>query len=214
MAVTTILSRANYLAKYAPNSANAADNARIDERLEAVSQAVMQYIGLEPNDAGDWTVIASTRTYTIRDLEVETDGLRQALPFFPVTAVASVRVGDDTEGTAGTDYDLLTSGTDYRARLTPEDRPSLRWVSGGRRPVEGEEVRVVMTAGWAAAPPALAHAVGLLTARSLARDPTPGISSESAGGITTTSFEPSQWPTEVREKLAPFRMPFVRMVRS
>lgn len=213
MAVTTILSRTNYLAKYAPNSANAADNSRIDERLEAVSQAVMQYLGFEPNDAGDWTVIASTRTYTIRDLEVE-DGLRQALPFFPVTAVASVRVGSDTEGTSGTDYDLLTSGTDYRALLTPEDRPSLRWVSGGRRPVEGEEVRVTMTAGWAAAPPALVHAVGTLTARSLARDPTPGISSESAGGVTTTSYDSTQWPSSVKDDLRPFRQPFVRMVRS
>lgn len=214
MAVTSILSRSDYLTKYAPNAVNAASDSRIDARLEAVSQSVMQYIGLEPNDAGDWTVISSARTYTIRDLEVETDGFRQALPFFPVTAIASVRVGLDTEGTSGTDYDLLTSGTDYRSLLTPEDRPSLRWVSGGRRPSDGEEVRVVMTAGWAAAPPALVHAVGLLTARSLARDPTPGISSESAGGITTTSFEPKEWPVNVRDMLAPFRQPFVRMVRS
>jgi hypothetical protein len=211
--VSRLLSRSDYLAQYAPNNATTADNTRIEARLDAITEAILRYLGFDTNDAGDWSALSATKTFIMDGFDVD-GGTVLPLPVAPVSAVASVRYGTDTEGTAGTDYTLATAGTDYRLRATPEDRPALYWLPGGQRPSDGDEVRVVATVGWATVPPALAHACGTLTARSLARDASPGVQSLTSGGQVTTSYEPTDWPPAVLKSLRPFTCPHARVVRS
>ena len=210
MATTSIISRADYLAGYDPGTApDAETTARIDARLLDISTAVMRYLGWRENDAGALTLAASAHTVTLGEDYPLRDDRRLSLPLGPVSAVSDVRSGSDVGGTAGTDYDALVSGTDYRLDLSDPLRPALRWLQG--EPL-GEELRVTMTAGWATVPDDLQGAVAQLVAWSLALDGRRGRSSVSAQGMVTTSYRDEVWPDDVLSVLDRYLQPHRRAV--
>jgi hypothetical protein len=207
MATTTLLSLADYTALY--NRAATAPDAVVTARLLDMSAAVMRYLGWPTNAAGDLTMASTAHVLTVGDDYPLWDDDRITLPICYITAISEVRVGADTAGTAGADYDVLTSGTDYRAQLADPLRPSLRWLSG----VSGEELRVACTAGVAAIPEDLRSAVGRLTAWSLGLDLRQGRASISDPQMATTAYRAEEWPPDVLATLRPHLCPHVRAVR-
>ncbi|NBV61901.1 MAG: hypothetical protein EBR73_12645 [Rhodobacteraceae bacterium] len=208
MATTTLLSLADYTALY--NRAATAPDAVVTARLLDMSAAVMRYIGWPINAAGDLTMASTSHILTVGDDYPLWDDDRITLPITFVSAVGEVRVGADTAGTAGADYDVLTSGIDYRAQLADPLRPALRWLSG----VSGEELRVACTAGVAAIPEDLRQAVGRLTAWSLGLDLRQGRASISDPQMATTAYRDEAWPPDVVALLRPHLCPHVRAVRK
>lgn len=207
MATTTLLSYADYLSLYSRSAT--ATEAIVTARLMDMSAAVLRYIGWPLNAAGDLTLASTSHLVTLgEEYPLQDDG-RVTLPLAWVTAVSEVRAGEDTAGTAGTDYEVLTSGTDYRAQLADPLRPVLRWLGGSR----GPELRVACTAG-ASAPEDLRNAVGQLVAWSLTLDLHRGRASVSDPQMATTSYRPEEWPADVLALLRPLALPHVRAVRA
>lgn len=207
MATTTLLSLADYTSLYS-RSATAPD-AVVTARLLDMSAAALRYIGWPLNAAGDLTLASTSHVVTLgEEYPLQDDG-RVTLPLAWVTAISEVRAGEDTAGTAGTDYEVLTSGTDYRAQLADPLRPVLRWLGGAR----GPELRVACTAG-TTAPEDLRHAVGQLTAWSLILDLNRGRASASDAQMATLSYRPEEWPADVLALLRPLALPHVRAVRA
>lgn len=206
MATTTLLSLADYTAVY--SRAATAPDAVVTARLLDMSAAVMRYLGWPTNAAGDLTMASTAHVLTVGDDYPLWDDDRITLPITFVSAISEVRVGSDTAGTAGADYDVLTSGTDYRAQLADPLRPSLRWLSG----VSGEELRVSCTAGVAAIPEDLRQAVGRLTAWSLGLDLRQGKASASDPQMATSSYRAERWPDDIIDLLAPLKVPHVRVM--
>lgn len=207
MATTTLLSLADYTALY--SRAGTAADAVVTARLLDMSAAVMRYIGWPVNAAGDLTLAPTAHALVIGDDYPLWDDDRITLPICYVSAISEVRAGSDVGGTVGADYDVLTSGTDYRAQLGDPLRPYLRWLSG----VSGEELRVACTAGVSAVPEDLRNAVGRLTAWSLGLDLHHGRASISDPQMATTSYRPEEWPADVLATLRPHLCPHVRAVR-
>jgi hypothetical protein len=207
MATTTLLSLSDYRTRYG-RQADAADTV-VTPRLVEMSAAIMRYIGWSDNDAGTLTLVSSTHTLTLPDGYALADAGGVSLPLAPITAIASVRVGDDTAGAEGVDYEVLTAGTDYRLQSPEPMSPRLRWIGGERV----GELRVVCTAGWAAVPEDLVGVCGRLTAWSLALDSRAGRASVSDGQMATTSYRAEEWPPDAREALRPYLSPRVRVVR-
>ena len=211
MATTAIISRTDYLAGYDPGATPDSEvTARIDARLLDVSAAVMLYLGWRENDAGNLTLASTAHTMLIGDSYPLRDSTRLTLPLGAVTAVTDVRSGEDVGGTSGTDYEALVSGTDYRLDLTNPRRAALRWLGG--EPT-GPELRVTMTAGWAAVPSDLQGAVGQLVAWSLALDRRRGQASVSAQGMPSTSYRQERWPDDVLAVLDTYTAPHASVVR-
>lgn len=207
MATTTLLSLLDYTTLYS-RSATAPD-AVVTARLLDMSAAVLRYIGWPLNAAGDLTLASTSHVVTLgEEYPLQDDG-RVTLPLAWVTAISEVRAGEDTAGTAGTDYEVLTSGTDYRAQLADPLRPVLRWLGGSR----GPELRVACTAG-TSTPEDLRHAVGQLVAWSLTLDLHRGRASVSDPQMATTSYRPEEWPADVLALLRPLALPHVRAVRA
>lgn len=208
MATTTLLSYADYLSLYSRSAT--ATEAIVTARLLDMSAAVLRYIGWPLNAAGDLTLASTSHVVTLgEEYPLQDDG-RVTLPLAWVTAISEVRAGEDTAGTAGTDYEVLTSGTDYRAQLADPLRPVLRWLGGSR----GPELRVACTAGLSAVPEDLRHAVGQLVAWSLTLDLHRGRASVSDPQMATTSYRPEEWPADVLALLRPLALPHVRAVRA
>ena len=208
MATTTLLSYADYLSLYSRSAT--ATEAIVTARLLDMSAAVLRYIGWPLNAAGDLTLASTSHVITLgEEYPLQDDG-RVTLPLAWVTAVSEVRAGEDTAGTAGTDYEVLTSGTHYRAQLADPLRPVLRWLGGSR----GPELRVACTAGLSAVPEDLRNAVGQLTAWSLILDLNRGRSSASDAQMATLSYRPEEWPADVLALLRPLALPHVRAVRA
>lgn len=208
MATTTLLSYADYLSLYS-RSATATETI-VTARLLDMSAAVLRHIGWPLNAAGDLTLASTSHVITLgEEYPLQDDG-RVTLPLAWVTAVSEVRAGEDTGGTAGVGYEVLTSGTDYRAQLADPLRPVLRWLGGSR----GPELRVACTAGPSAVPEDLRNAVGQLTAWSLTLDLHRGRASVSDPQMATTSYRPEEWPTDVLALLRPLALPHVRAVRA
>lgn len=211
MATTAIISRVDYLAAYDPGSTpDAETTTRIDARLLDVSAAVMLYLGWRENDAGNLTLASTAHTMVIGDSYPLRDATRLTLPLGAVTAVADVRSGEDVGGTAGADYTVLVSGTDYRLDLSSPRRAALRWLGG--EPT-GLELRVTMTAGWGTVPADLQGAVGQLVAWSLALDRRRGQASVSAQGMPSTSYREETWPDDVLLVLRAYMVPTRAVVR-
>ena len=208
MATTTLLSYADYLSLYSRSAT--ATEAIVTARLLDMSAAVLRYIGWPLNAAGDLTLASTSHVVTLGEAYPLQDDGRVTLPLAWVTAVSEVRAGEDTAGTAGTDYEVLTSGTDYRAQLADPLRPVLRWLGGSR----GPELRVACTAGLSAGPEYLRNAVGLLTACSLNLVLNRGRSSASDAQMATMSYRPEEWPADVLALLRPLALPHVRAVRA
>jgi hypothetical protein len=207
MATTTLLSLSDYTSLYS-RSASAPD-AVVTARLLDMSAAVLRYIGWPLNAAGDLTLASTSHVLTIpEEYPLQDDG-RVTLPLAWVTAVSEVRAGEDVGGTAGVDYEVLTSGTDYRVQLADPLRPVLRWLGGSR----GPELRVACTAG-VTAPEDLRNAVGQLVAWSLTLDLHRSRSSVSDAQMATTSYRPEEWPADVLALLRPLALPHVRAVRA
>lgn len=207
MATTTLLSYADYLSLYSRSAT--ATEAIVTARLLDMSAAVLRYIGWPLNAAGDLTLASTSHIVTLgEEYPLQDDG-RVTLPLAWVTAVSEVRAGEDTAGTAGTDYEVLTSGTDYRAQLADPLRPVLRWLGGAR----GPELRVACTAG-TSTPEDLRHAVGQLTAWSLNLDLRRGAASRSDSQMATTSYRAERWPDDVLDTLAPLRLQHVRVMSA
>jgi hypothetical protein len=211
MATTAIITRTAYLAGYDPGtSPDSETNTRIDARLLDLSAAVMRFIGWRENDAGNLTLASTAHTMLLGDDYALRDDRRLTLPLCPVSAVSDVRSGSDVGGTSGTDYDVLTSGTDYRLDTSDPARPALRWLQG--EPT-GEELRVTMTAGWSTVPEDLQGAVAQLVRWSLALDTRRGQASVSAQGMASTSYRPEEWPPDVLAILDRYTVPPSRAVR-
>ena len=207
MATTTLLSYADYLSLYS-RSATATET--IDTaRLLDMSAATLRYIGWPLNAAGDLTLASTSHVVVIPgEYPLQDDG-RVTLPLAWVTAVSEVRAGEDIGGTAGVDYEVLTSGTDYRVQLADPLRPVLRWLGGSR----GPELRVACTAG-VSAPEDLRHAVGQLVAWSLGLDLRRGAASRSDSQMATSSYRAERWPDDVLDMLAPLMLPHVRVMSA
>ena len=207
MATTTLLSLSDYTSLYS-RSASAPD-AVVTARLLDMSAATLRYIGWPLNAAGDLTLASTSHVLVIpEEYPLQDDG-RVTLPLAWVTAVSEVRAGEDVGGTSGVDYEVLTSGTDYRVQLADPLRPVLRWLGGSR----GPELRVACTAG-ATVPEDLRNAVGQLTAWSLALDLRRGRASASDPQMATMSYRPEEWPADVLALLRPLALPHVRAVRA
>ena len=207
MATTTLLSYADYLSLYSRSAT--ATEAIVTARLLDMSAATLRYIGWPLNAAGDLTLASTSHVLTIpEEYPLQDDG-RVTLPLAWVTAVSEVRAGEDTAGTSGVDYEVLVSGTDYRAQLADPLRPVLRWLGGSR----GPELRVACTAG-VSAPEDLRNAVGQLVAWSLTLDLHRSRSSVSDPQMATTSYRPEEWPADVLALLRPLALPHVRAVRA
>lgn len=207
MSTTTLLSYADYLSLYSRSAT--ATEAIVTARLLDMSAATLRYIGWPLNAAGDLTLASTSHVLVIpEEYPLQDDG-RVTLPLAWVTAVSEVRAGEDTAGTSGVDYEVLTSGTDYRVQLADPLRPVLRWLGGSR----GPELRVACTAG-ATVPEDLRHAVGQLVAWSLTLDLHRSRSSVSDPQMATTSYRPEEWPADVLALLRPLALPHVRAVRA
>ena len=207
MATTTLLSYADYLSLYS-RSATATETI-VTARLLDMSAATLRYIGWPLNAAGDLTLASASHVLVIpEEYPLQDDG-RVTLPLAWVTAVSEVRAGEDVGGTAGVDYEVLTSGTDYRVQLADPLRPVLRWLGGSR----GPELRVACTAG-VTTPEDLRNAVGQLVAWSLTLDLHRSRSSVSDPQMATTSYRPEEWPADVLAMLRPLALPHVRAVRA
>lgn len=207
MATTTLLSLSDYTSLYS-RSATAPD-AVVTARLLDMSAATLRYIGWPLNAAGDLTLASTSHVIILpEEYPLQDDG-RVTLPLAWVTAVSEVRAGEDTAGTSGVDYEVLVSGTDYRAQLADPLRPVLRWLGGSR----GPELRVACTAG-VSAPEDLRNAVGQLVAWSLTLDLHRSRSSVSDPQMATTSYRPEEWPADVLALLRPLALPHVRAVRA
>lgn len=208
MPTTTLLSLADFTALY--SRAGTASDAIVTARLLDMSAAVLRYIGWPVNAAGDLTLASTSHVLTIGEDYPLVDDSRLTLPLALVTAVSEVRAGEDTAGTAGTDYDVLTAGTDYRAQLSDPLRPALRWLGGAPAVAE---LRVACTAG-GTVPEDLRNAVGRLTAWSLGLDLRQGRASITDPQMATTAYRAEEWPPDVLLTLRPWLLPHVRAVRA
>ena len=208
MATTTLLSLSDYTSLY--SRAGTAPDAVVTARLLDISAAVMRYVGWRVNAAGDLTLASTAHTITLGDDYPLWDDARLVLPLCYISAVSEVRAGADVGGTAGSDYTVLVSGTDYRAQLSDPQRCTLRWLQGA----PSGEVRVACTAGLAAIPEDLRDAVGRLTAWSLGLDLRHGRSSISDPQMATTSYRTEDWPPDVLALLRPHTSPHARAVRA
>lgn len=207
MATTTLLSLSDFSALYA-RGGTATDTAIVTARLLDMSAAVMRYIGWPTNAAGDLTMASTSHVLTIGEDYPLVDDSRLTLPLALVTAVSEVRAGEDTAGTAGADYDVLTAGTDYRAQLSDPLRPALRWPGGAPSVAE---LRVACTAG-GTVPEDLRNAVGQLTVWSLGLDLRRGKASTSDPQMATSSYRAERWPDDVLDALSAWMLPHVRVM--
>ena len=184
-----------------PALTGTAEDALLTELIAVASRVIAEYCGYPMATATAQPTMES-RSYT---MYLDGPGERDlVLPVRPVTAVASIY--DSVDRRYGADQ--LVASTDYAITEGQSGLVELNWnAAHGVWSTGYRSIKVTYTAGFVTIPEAL-HQAARMTVRALYDSrQTQGKTSQSVGGVSIGMVTPSAIPVEVREILAPYRLP-------
>lgn len=186
-----------------PGLTGTAEDAALEVLIARAEEWAALWCGYAPaTDGGTATMEDVERTSYLDGAVYDApDTLR--LPIWPVVSVTSIhdspaRLWDATTLVSSSAYEV-EDGPSGRVRLF--STASHAWGTGRR------SIRVVYTAGYASAPPALASALVMLTRHLYDRRALQGLTS--TRGADQAPLAPETMPEIVQQQLAPFRLPSV-----
>ena len=184
---------------YIPSMTGSGSDTDLDALIGRLHRVFAWYLGFQPATAGANPVITATN-YT--QYMTANGGVELRLPYLPVQSIGSIyddadRVYGASTLVASGDYDLHG---DTGLVILKSTASHGEWSSAHRA------IKVTFNAGFSSVPGAIVHAGGIQMAHIWAGRNYVGKKNVSQGGASMTVADLQLLP-EVKESLAPYRMP-------
>lgn len=186
-----------------PHLVGSAMNPELQTLIAQVDALLALYCGFPVPDAGGARTLGAA-TYTLYPVGPHSSSSRRVvLPLRPIVSVTSVHVDPSEDYSSGTEIPAGERVLDaQRGEIWLKPSASRSWAVDS-----GRANRVVVLAGFAAAPPDLKALAISATRHVWDRRRTQGVASQSAAGVSQTFADPEALlPEAVRDGLGPYRL--------
>lgn len=188
------------LKEYLPELTGTTADTELTNLISRAESALALHLGFPVYDGGTLRAL-DVQTYTVY-IDKAMDSLPDVLqlPFRPVVSITSVHA--DTEREYGSETEIAAAEYELdkeNARLVLKPRVASNGFSSGYR-----SNKVVLTAGWSAAPKDLEHAVCVYCTALHRAKSSQGKKSLNQRGASTV-YDPRTLPEEVKQIIYPYR---------